>query len=177
MSVVSRIVNKIKRNRDSIKYWKNKGVLIGEDCVINSSAEFGTEPYLVKLGNHVRINAGVQFVTHDGGCWVLRKIGSMEDKENIDLFGSISIGSNVHIGTNAIIMPNVKIGSNCIIGCGAVVTHDIPDNFIVGGVPARIIENVQEYENKHVDDFMFIKGFSQDEKRKILITKFENDLK
>lgn len=46
-----------------------------------------------------------------------------------------------------------------------------------GGVPARIIENIQEYENKHEDDFMFIKGFSQDEKRKILITKFEDDLK
>ena len=36
------------------------------------SANFGSEPYLVTLGNHVRINDGVKLITHDGGYWVLR---------------------------------------------------------------------------------------------------------
>ena len=53
-------------------YLRKKGVKIGNNCKIFKSANFGSEPYLVSLGNHVRVNIGVQFVTHDGGYWVLR---------------------------------------------------------------------------------------------------------
>ena len=49
------------------------------------------------------------------------------------------IGDDVWIGTNVIILPGVNIGSHCIIGAGAVVTKDVPDYAIVGGVPAKII--------------------------------------
>lgn len=52
----------------------------------------------------------------------------------------VSIGDDVLIGTRAIIMPGVNIGNGVIIGAGAVVTKNVPDYAIVGGVPAKIIK-------------------------------------
>lgn len=144
------------------------GVKIGADCEIYSSAHFGSEPYLVSLGDHVRINANVSFVTHDGGVWVLRRYLKTENAEKIDMFGKIKVGSNVHIGIGVTVMPGVSIGSNCIIGVGAIVTRDIPDNSVVVGVPARVIETVEEYAQKHMDDFLYTKGMSAAEKRLFL---------
>ncbi len=53
--------------------------------------------------------------------------------------GRIVIGDDVWIGANAVIVPNVTIGSHVIVAAGAVVTRDVPDFAIVGGVPARVI--------------------------------------
>ena len=52
---------------------------------------------------------------------------------------SVVVGDDVWIGMRSIILPCVKIGNGVIIGAGAVVTMDIPDYVIVGGVPARVI--------------------------------------
>lgn len=51
----------------------------------------------------------------------------------------VVIGNDVWIGTRSIILPGVKIGNGVIIGAGAVVTKDVPDYAVVGGVPAKII--------------------------------------
>ena len=51
----------------------------------------------------------------------------------------VIIGNDVWIGLRVVIMPGVKIGNHVIIGSGAVVTHDIPDYAVAGGVPARVI--------------------------------------
>lgn len=161
-----KIYDSIKRRLNPIRFWKSKGLVIGDFCEVYASANFGSEPYLVRIGDHVRVNAGVNFVTHDGGVWVLRYL--KDDFKDIDLFGRIRIGTNVHIGTNAIIMPGVTIGNNCIIGCGAIVTHDIPDNSIAAGVPARVIENVEEYCQKHEDAFLHTKAMNAKDKRKYL---------
>lgn len=53
--------------------------------------------------------------------------------------GNIIIGDGVWIGTNVVISPGVKIGNNCIIGANTMVTKDVPDFAIVGGVPAKLI--------------------------------------
>ena len=113
---------------------RKSGVQIGEHCEIYKSASFGSEPYLISIGNHVRINTGVQFVTHDGGLWVLRdsNAGYGDEFKDADKFGKIIIHDNVHIGTNSIIMPGVEIGENVIVGCGSVVTKSIPPNEIWG---------------------------------------------
>lgn len=172
VKAIVEIVNRYKRMKDPVSYYRKQGIKIGERCEIRGGAKFSSEPYLISIGNHVRINAGVEFVTHDGGAWVLRDISNVENHENITIFGSIQVGDNVHIGSNAILMPNVKIGNNCIIGCGAIVTHDIPDNSIAVGVPARVIETIQEYEKKHIQDYCFTKNYSKEELRKFLSDKY-----
>ncbi len=164
--MLKKLINKWKLSRNPVKYWRSKGMTLGAGCEIYSSASFGSEPYLISIGNHVRINANVKIITHDGGAWVLR--GMKKELENVDIFGAVSIGDNVHIGTDAIIMPGVKIGNNCIIGCGAIVTKSIPDNSIAVGVPARVIETIEEYEEKNAEKFVYTKGMSREQKQKYL---------
>jgi acetyltransferase-like isoleucine patch superfamily enzyme len=100
-------------------------IKMGTECEFYGNISFGSEPYLISIGSDVRVTANVNFVTHDGGMWVLRKSGLLE---NADKFGCITVGNNVHRGINAIIMPNITIGDNVVIGAGSVVTRNIPSN-------------------------------------------------
>lgn len=161
-------------NQQYIKYLRSQGATIGEGCVINKTAEFGSEPYLINIGNQVRITQGVKFITHDGGLWVLRNAGLIDSKA--DRIESITIGNNVNIGWDAIILPGVTIGDNCVIGAGAVVTHDIPSNCVVGGVPAKAIESLDEYAEKAKEKVQYIKHLSPEEKKRALL-KIDTDKK
>jgi serine O-acetyltransferase len=51
------------------------------------------------------------------------------------------IGNNCVLGTNSVVIGKVVIGNNVFIGAGAVVTKSFPDNVIIGGIPAKIINN------------------------------------
>ena len=169
---MGKVFNRLKRQINPIKYWRKKGAIIGEGCEIYPSASIDSEPYLVKIGNHVRINSYVHLITHDGACWVVRGLNNGLD--DCDLFGKINIGNNVSIGTGALIMPNVTIGDNCIIGAGAVVTKDIEPNTVVAGVPARKIETVDEYIKKHSEQFLHTKNMSDKEKQAFVSKKLLN---
>ncbi len=178
MGVLAGIIAKRKKRKNPVDYWRKLGAQIGEQCELYPSAYLGTEPYLIKIGNHVRINSGVQFVTHDGGVWVLRGLADTDSKfpaemKDADLFGEITIGNNVHVGTNVIIMPGVSVGDNCIIGCGAIVTKNVPDNSIAVGIPARVIETVETYYHKHSQDFDLTKNYSPSQKKDYLQKKYQ----
>lgn len=56
---------------------------------------------------------------------------------------SIHIKKNVWIGANATILQGVTIGENSVVAAGSVVSKDVPDNVVVGGIPAKIIKNIQ----------------------------------
>jgi acetyltransferase-like isoleucine patch superfamily enzyme len=127
-------------NTRLIEIARKKGVQIGDNCRLYS-ANFGSEPYLITIGNHVTVTSGVQFITHDGGVWVFRE----NELPNADIVGGITIEDNCFIGTNAIILPNIKIGRNSIVAAGSVVTKSIPPNSIVGGVPASLIKTTDQY--------------------------------
>ena len=89
----------------------------------------------LKIGDNVMMGPDVTILTHTHNI----------ERTDIPmgLQGSIvkevSIGDDVWIGMRSIIMPGVRIGNGVVIGAGAVVTKDVPDFAIVGGVPARII--------------------------------------
>lgn len=60
----------------------------------------------------------------------------------------VTIGDNVWIGGNVVILPGIKIGSNTVIGAGSVVTKDIPDWVVAGGNPCRVIRKITEADRK-----------------------------
>ena len=159
--------------RDPVAYARGLGVTVGRDCrlLAVTAGTFGSEPYLISLGDHVTVTDGVRFVTHDGGVWVFR-----EQEPDIDVIGPITVGNNVFIGLGAILMPNVTIGDNCVIGAGAVVTRDIPDNTVAVGMPARPIGTIESYWAKVNDKASHVRSLPDHEKRKLLERKFKLDL-
>ena len=124
-------------------YAKKKGVNIKGNVHFYGKTNLGTEPWIITMGDNVHITKNVEFITHDGGVLILRKF-----QKDLELTKPISIGNDVYIGINSIILPGVKIGNRCIIAAGSVVTKDVPDNSVVGGIPARYIKSVDEYFDK-----------------------------
>ena len=128
--------------------------------------DFGTEPYLVTLGDHVSAT-NTQFVTHDGGVWIFR-----DKVVDMDKIAPIKVGNNVFFGTGAIVLPGVTIGENVIIGAGAVVAKDIRSNCVAVGIPAQPIESIDEYLESNKDNLLKTKGLSRTEKKKYLLRHF-----
>ena len=126
-------------------YFRKLGAQVGEGCFIVPTY-LGTEPYLVRIGNHVAIAAGVGFVSHDGAAWVFR-----EQVPDLQVFGPIVIEDNCFIGMNAILCPNIRIGPNSIVAAGSVVISDVAPNTIVMGVPARPWGSLEKYREKCIE--------------------------
>jgi acetyltransferase-like isoleucine patch superfamily enzyme len=133
--------------KGGVYYARYKGVRVGEGCRVYTT-KFGTEPFLISIGNNVTITQGVVFLTHDGSTWLFR-----DEKGRRFLYNSIEIGSNVFIGVNSIVMPGVIIGDNVIVGAGSVITKSIPSDKIVAGNPARIIGEFNLYKSKALTEY------------------------
>ena len=76
--------------------------------------------------------------------------GKMAD---IEYGAPIKVGNNCWLASNVTVCAGVTIGDNCVIGAGAVVTHDIPDNSLAVGVPAKVIRKITEKD--HLDDYPY----------------------
>jgi len=127
------------------EYFRKQGAQIGEGCFIVPSS-IGTEPYLIKIGNHVAIAQGVKFETHDGGAWIFR-----DEIADLQVFGPIVIEDNCVIGQNSVLFAGIRIGRNSIVGASSVVITDVPPDTIVMGVPARPFGSVQKYKGKCIE--------------------------
>lgn len=73
---------------------------------------------------------------------VAHPIDAAGRKERLGIAKPITIGDNVWIGGNAVVLMGVTIGNNVVIGAGSVVTHDIPSNAVAVGNPARVIRMI-----------------------------------
>lgn len=137
--------------------------------LVSPGPNFGSEPYLITIGDNTTVSFDVAFVTHDAGTRVLRNLATNEKEKQTVIYGEIKIGKNCFIGCRSTILPGVTIGDNCIIGAGSVVNRDIPANHVAAGVPCKVICTLEEYKEKHKDDFLYMVKLPYEEKKKYLL--------
>jgi len=117
------------------RFFNPKGVSIGSDTMVGDSAFLDGRATL-KIGSHVDIASQVLIYNSEHDL-------NAEDFHAVD--EPVEIGDYVFVGPRAIILPGVKIGKGAVVAAGAVVTKDVADFAIVGGVPAK---EIGERKNK-----------------------------
>lgn len=112
-----------------------KNIHIGKNVFFNMGCKFQDQGGIF-IGDGALIGHNVVLAT-------LNHAQSPSDRASM-IPAPIHIGRNVWIGANATVLPGVTIGDGAIVAAGAVVAKDVPENTIVGGVPARIIRTISE---------------------------------
>lgn len=92
----------------------------------------------VQIGHHVNLAQGITVTALNHNF--------ADSNKRIDEQGvstkQVTIGDDVWIGANAVILPGVTIGNHVVVAAGAVVTKDVADNSLVGGIPAKLIKQI-----------------------------------
>lgn len=119
-----------------------KNITIGKNVFINSGCRFQDQGGIT-IGDDALIGHNVVLATLNHGL--------APNDRSTTYPAPIVIGKNVWIGASVTIVSGVTIGDNAVIAAGAVVTKDVPENVIVGGVPAKIIKKIEGIpeENSH----------------------------
>jgi acetyltransferase-like isoleucine patch superfamily enzyme len=171
-------VNKIHPTYEGKRrYLIKQGAKIGVGTRLNClTGAFGSEPYLVECGKDCLFAWDTHFVTHDGGIKVLNSLGKFScgggTPVHMDKVAPVKIGNNVYVGMGAYIMPGVTVGNNVIVAAGAIVTRDVEDNTIVGGIPAKPISTIEDYYERSKNRIEFTTQMSYEEKKIFYQKKF-----
>ena len=129
--------------------------------------------WLIEIGDNVTLAPRVHILCHDASTKV--HLGYTK-------IGKVTIGDNVFIGAESVVLPNVIIGNNVIIGANSTVSEDIPDNVVAAGNPARVICTIEEYLNKHrrqmeqvpvYDESYTLRGDLTDQKKQQMIHELD----
>jgi len=115
--------------------WRRRGATIGQNVRITQDIDH-INPHLITIGD--RCVVGGFILAHGPGTKI----------------GPVTIGDEVYIGWNALILPNVTVGSGSFVGAGAVVTRNVSENSVVVGNPARVIRSVTLEERRKFVDAM-----------------------
>ena len=92
--------------------------------------------WLIEIGDNVTLAPRVHILCHDA---------STKGFLGYTKIGRVTIGNDVFIGAESVVLPGVTIGNNVIVGANSTVTHDVPDGVVVAGSPARVICTLEEY--------------------------------
>lgn len=145
MKILTWITKRVKRTsaeKEAMEYAFRHGFKAGKNFQYNSGFPIDANwPWLISVGDNVTLASNVRILAHDAST---AKIDGVRTK-----VGIVSIGSNVFIGADTIVLCNTRIGDNVIIGAGSVVSKDIPSNSVYAGNPARYICSFEEYSQKH----------------------------
>lgn len=170
--IICRLLEQLEKHLDPEKYAKKIGVKIGENCRIGMP-NWGSEPYLISIGNHVTISCDVIFLTHDGATWCFRE---REEYKGVNKYGRVCIGDNCFIGCRSTIMPGVIMGNNSVLGAHSLLTKSIPAGEVWAGVPAHYLMTIDEYARKCKNGKGHVK-YENENKRETLIRYFNTNLR
>ena len=148
---------------------------LGKNVRTTGPVNYGSEPYLITIGDDTTISFDCAFITHDAATRVIRNLPG-QNPETV-IYKPITVGKNCFIGCRTVILPGVSIGDNVIIGAGSVVNKDIPSNTVAAGTPCKVICTLEEYIEKHQAEFMYIVNLPYSEKKKFLLKHFGLDEK
>jgi acetyltransferase-like isoleucine patch superfamily enzyme len=162
---LSLALNTTRLHQDPVRYFRSQGVEIGEGVEIFGANlfTFGSEPYLVYIGNQVTISHNVDFITHDGGLRIARA-----KYPSAYLYGRIQVADHCFLGAHCVLLPGARVGVGSVIGTGSIVTGEIPPDVVAIGAPAKPVKSVDEYvqERKHL--WIDTGGLTPDAKRELL---------
>ena len=128
-----------------VKYLRSLGMSIGEDVAIYVPTKTTIDeqyPWMIEIGDHVKIAQGSILLTHDYSWSILK---AAQGGVILGSSGKIKIGNCVFIGMNAVVTCGVTIGDNVIIGAGSVVTKDCIEPGVYAGTPAKWIMGLETF--------------------------------
>ncbi len=137
MKIVRKILEYLRGEPQHLDKLIKRGLKIGKDfkrlggVIIDPS-----HCYHITIGDNVTLAPRVHILAHDASTYVF--FGKTRA-------ANVTIGNNVFVGASSIILPGVHIGNRVIIGAGSIVKHDIPDNSVAVGNPAKVVCSVDDY--------------------------------
>lgn len=130
------IQSNFKFNGIDIRIYGEGAVELGNNSYIGNYSTLGlTQGCKIVIGNNCQISHNVRMYTSSNDP----DQDFNQEKTKAPKKGNIIIGNGVWIGANVFINPGVNIGNNAVIGANSMVTKDVPNDAIVGGVPAKLI--------------------------------------
>jgi len=117
---------------------------------IAPSVVFDANDYsLITIGDATTISSEVVFLTHDYS--ISKGLKMIDPALNGRFLKPIQVGSNCFIGMRTILLPGTTLGNNVIVAAGSIVKGTFPDNVVIGGNPARIICNTEDWAKRHYE--------------------------
>lgn len=110
-------------------------IIIGDNVLTNNNL-FVCAANFISIGNDTLIGENVTIIDHEAHGI------PPNERRKIGKIGKVQIGKNVWVGNNVTILKNTEIGDNTIVATGAVVSGKFPSNVIIGGIPAKIIKEL-----------------------------------
>ena len=139
MEMIREIVYRL-RGEYTTKWLVKNGMTVGRNFKrLNGVILDPSHCWLIEIGDNVTMAPRVHILCHDA---------STKKFLGYTKIGRVSIGDNVFIGAETVVLPGVHIGSNVVIGANSTVTHNIPDNSVAFGSPARVYSSLDQYVEK-----------------------------
>jgi acetyltransferase-like isoleucine patch superfamily enzyme len=113
-------------------------LVLGKDCFIGNDVDLDVRGGII-FGNQVTVSNRVMIVSHINVGYKDHPLqAAFPTKE-----ATVTLKDGCYIGTGAIILPGITIGKMAVVGAGAVVTKDVEDRTVVGGIPARVLRTIK----------------------------------
>jgi acetyltransferase-like isoleucine patch superfamily enzyme len=124
-----------------LNYTYTPQITIGDNVIFNFDCHIGAINR-IDIGNNVLIGSRVLITDHNHGQVSEDELEMPPSFKKLYSKGPVVIEDNVWIGEGVAILPGVRIGRNAVIGANSVVSSDVPENCVAGGIPAKVIKQL-----------------------------------